>query len=398
MAAYDAIVVGLGTHGSAAAAELARRGAKVLGIERFARGHDLGSFVGRSRVIRLAYFEHPSYVPLLRRAWDRWLDLERETGVPPAGPSGGDSGSQERLLFRTGGLYAGPAASAIVEGSRRSAREHGLAHELLATDDLRRRFPWLRVDDGWSGLFEEQAGYVVPERCIAAHLAVAERHGAELRFEDGADDWYPDGSGFGVRTSGGRTERAERLVLTAGAWLPYFLPDLALPLSVERVPLFWLEPARPQGLERIPIYICETADGSFYGFPYLADQGLKVARHGTGDALRPRADRSEADKLDRSVRPGEEARVRAFVRRYLPEGDGPLRDAKVCMYTKTPDEHFIVDRHPGWPGVVFASACSGHGFKFASVMGEILADLAQGGRTALPIGFLSAARFGAMAS
>jgi sarcosine oxidase len=370
--AYDAIVVGLGAHGSATVAELARRGAKVLGIERFERGHAKGSFVGRSRIIRLAYFEHPDYVPLLRRAWERWLDLERETG--------------EELLHQTGGLYAGAAGSEIVTGSLRSAREHGLAHETLTTDDLRRRFPWLKVDDGMVGLFEKQAGYLVPEACIEAHLQVAERNGAELRFGDGVHDWYKDGSGFGVHTSGGTRDTAAHVVLTPGAWLPGLLPDLALPLAVERVPLFWFEPAKPEPFREIPVYIVETDQGSYYGFPYLADQGLKVARHGSGEATDP-------DRLDRAVRPDDDERVRRFVRRYLPDGEGPLREAVVCMYTKTPDEHFVIDTLPELPGVVYASACSGHGFKFGSVVGEILADLALQGHTALPVGFLSAARF-----
>jgi sarcosine oxidase len=374
LTAYDVIVVGLGAHGSATVAELARRGATVVGLERFARGHEMGSFVGRSRVIRTAYFEHPDYVPLLQRAWQRWLDLERETG--------------ERLLFPTGGLYAGRPGSAIVEGSLRSVRQHGLAHEVLEGDELRRRHPWLR-GEGLVAVIEERAGYLIPERAIAAHLGVAERRGAELRFTDGADDWYPepDGSGVNVHVASGATFRARSLVLAAGAWLPYFLPDLALPLTVERVPLFWYEPARPEALREIPVYIVETDDGSYYGFPYLDDQGFKVARHGTGDVTDP-------DHLQREARAGEDERVRRFVARYIPDGVGPLRETKICMYTRTPDEHFIVDRHPSYPRVVFASACSGHGFKFASVMGEILADLALDGSTSLPIQFLSMSRFG----
>lgn len=373
MAKYDAIVVGLGAHGSAAAAELARRGARVLGIDRFPRGHEMGSFVGRTRIIRTAYFEHPGYVPLLRRAWERWRDLERESG--------------ERILFQTGGINAGPPGSAIVEGALRSVREHGLAHEVLEGAELARRFPWLRAS-GLVAVVERQAGYLVPERAIAAHLAVAERRGAELRFDDGTDDWFPepDGSAVNVHTRSGATERAGALVLTAGAWLPYLLPDLALPLTVERIPLFWYEPWHADGLRDIPVYIVESPDGTYYGFPYLADQGLKVARHGGGRTAHP-------DRLEREVVAGEDAGVRAFIERYLPDGAGPLRASKVCMYTKTPDEHFVVDRHPRYPRIVFASACSGHGFKFASVMGEILADLALDGSTALPIGFLSAARF-----
>ncbi len=395
MTAYDAIVVGLGAHGSATVAELARRGAKVLGIERFERGHAKGSFVGKSRIIRLAYFEHPDYVPLLKRAWERWLDLERETGA--------------KLLHQTGGLYAGAVGSEIVTGSLHSAREHGLAHETLANDELRQRFPWLHVDDGMVGLFEEQAGYLVPEACIEAHLQVAERNGAELRFGDGVDDWYKDGSGFGVHTSAGTREAATHVVLTPGAWLPGLLPDVELPLAVERVALFWFEPAKPDPFRDIPVYIVETEEGSYYGFPYLADQGLKVARHGSGESLpvRRTSEKTEGgwvstsisipdpDRLDRSIRPGEDERVRRFVRRYLPGGEGPLRESVVCMYTKTPDEHFVIDKLPRLPGVAYASACSGHGFKFASVVGEILADLALAGQTAHPIGFLSASRFAA---
>jgi sarcosine oxidase len=393
MTAYDAIVVGLGAHGSATVAELARRGAKVLGIERFERGHAKGSFVGKSRIIRLAYFEHPDYVPLLRRAWERWLDLERETG--------------QKLLHQTGGLYAGAAGSEIVTGSLRSAREHGLAHDELTTDDLRSRFPWLKVDDGMAGLFEKQAGYLVPEACIEAHLQVAERNGAELRFGDPVDDWYKDGSGFGVHTAGGTRESTGGVVLCSGAWLAPLLPDVTIPLAIERVPLFWYEPDQPDAFRDIPVYLVETADGNFYGFPYLADQGLKVARHGSGDLMPVRRESRDVgggvrfgsfampnlDKLDREVHPGEDDRVRHFVRRYLPDGQGPLRDAIVCMYTKTPDEQFVIDTLPRLPGVAYASACSGHGFKFASVVGEILADLTLSGRTAHPIGFLSASRF-----
>jgi sarcosine oxidase len=369
---YDAIVIGLGTHGSATAAELARRGARVLGLERFARGHAMGSFVGRSRVTRTAYFEHPDYVPLLQRAWDRWEELERETG--------------ERVLFPTGGLYVGTPGSTIIDGVLRSAHDHSLPHEVLDASELARRHPWLRAD-GSVGVFEERAGYLIPERAIALHLGVAERHGAELRFEDGADDWSPgpDGSVIDVHTASGAFVRARSLVLTAGAWLSHFLPDLRLPLVVERVPLFWYEPRDAAPFRDMPVWIAETGDGSFYGFPYLPDQGLKVARHGTGEPADP-------DRMRREIADGEDERVRAFIRRYMPRADGPLRDAVVCMYTKTPDEHFIVDRHPRYPSVVFASACSGHGFKFASVMGEILADLALAGATALPIGFLGMGR------
>lgn len=368
----DAIVVGLGADGSAAAARLAERGAKVLGIEAFSRGHTNGSSGGLTRVIRLAYYEHPDYVPLLKRAWELWRDLERATG--------------EELLRQTGGVYAGPRDGELVAGSLRSAREHSLEHELLDPDALRERLPLFRFEPEWWGVAEATAGYLVPERAIAAHLALAERHGADLRFDERVLSWSKDGDGVRVTTDRG-TYRAEKLVIAAGAWNARLLPRIAPFLEVKRVPLFWFEPVSDRGaLATLPVYIVDSGHGhGCYGFPYLADQGLKIATHGAGTPADP-------DTVDRESHPADEAPIRAFIKQRLPAADGPLRLAKICMYTVTPDEHFIVDVDGP---VSYASACSGHGFKFASVMGEILADLALDGRTRQPIGFLSASRFAA---
>jgi sarcosine oxidase len=364
MAGFDVAVIGLGAMGSAAAYHLASRGARVLGLERFERGHSLASFGGRSRIIRLAYFEHPDYVPLLRHAWDAWRALERTSG--------------ETLLTQTGGLYAGPPDGELVSGSLRSAREHSLAHEMLDASEAMRRFPALRLNDGWSAIFEEQAGWLAPERSVEAHLRLAERAGATLRF-GAPGSLRRDGAGALVE-SGGQRDAVDRVVLTAGAWLAELLPALSGSLRVERVPLFWFGPVATVG--PLPVWIMESQDGDFYGFP-PDEHGLKLARHGMGDPADPNA-------LDRTPRPADEERVRAFARRHLPAADGPLRETHVCMYTRTPDGHFVIDRADD--RVVYASACSGHGFKFASVVGEILADLALDGRTEHPIGFLSAAR------
>ena len=365
MGAYDVAVIGLGALGSAAAYHLASRGARVLGLERFERGHTRASFGGRSRIIRLAYFEHPDYVPLLRAAWDGWRRLERASG--------------ETLLTQTGGLYAGPTDGELVSGSLRSARQHGLAHEVPDASEAMRRFPALRLDDAWSAVFEEQAGWLAPERSVETHLRLAERAGATLRF-GAPGSVRPDGARLLVE-SNGRRDAVDRVVLTAGAWMPEVLPLLAPVLEVHRVPLFWFEPVQPVG--PLPVWIFETPDGDFYGFP-PDEHGVKIARHGTGDPADP-------DALDRTPRAEDEERVRAFARHHLPDADGPLRDTHVCMYTRTPDGHFVVDRAAD-DRVVYASACSGHGFKFASVVGEILADLALDGRTDHPVGFLSAAR------
>ena len=368
----DAIVIGLGADGGAAAAHLAMRGARVLGLEAFARGHTNGSSGGLTRVIRLAYYEHPDYVPLLKRAWTLWRELEAATG--------------EELLRQTGGVYVGPRDGELVGGSLRSAREHGLEHELLDPAALRARLPLFRFDPDWWGLSEASAGYLLPEQAIAAHLALAERHGADLRFEERATAWTRDGDGVRVTTDRG-TYRAATLVIAAGAWNPRLLPQIAPLLQVKRVPLFWFEPvAERETLARLPVYIVDSGLGhGCYGFPYLADQGLKIATHGAGTPADP-------DRVDREAHPADEAPIRAFIRERLPVADGPVRMTKICMYTVTPDEHFIVDLDGP---VAYASACSGHGFKFASVIGEVLADLALDGATRHPIGFLSASRFAA---
>ncbi len=353
----DAIVVGLGAMGSAAAYHLARRGVRVLGLDVHAPGHMLGSSHGESRIIRMAYKEHPDYVPLLRRAYQLWADLEEESGEP--------------LLRITGGLFLGPLESGVVAGSLESARAHGLPHELLDSDEIRRHYPAFAPADGHVALYETAAGILYPERCIAAHLQGAARVGAELRHEEGVLGWEATDAGVEVTTTQGRYV-ADRLVLAAGAWLGGLLSSLRLPLQPERSPIFHLQPRRPELFEpdRLPIYVWEVDGGRmYYGLPHLKQPGAKVGRHHTGEACDP-------DTVNRDVTATDEADVRGFVSRYMPALNGPIASGIVCLYTNTPDEHFIVDRHPEQPHVVYASACSGHGFKFSAVIGEVLADLA----------------------
>jgi sarcosine oxidase len=343
----------------------------VLGFERFARGHTLGSSGGLSRIIRLSYYEHPDYVPLLRRAWDLWRELERESG--------------EVLLTETGGLYAGDPQGELVAGALKSARTHQLEHEVLDAPALRARYPLFEWPHGWQGLFERQAGWLAPERCIETNLRLAEQSGARLRFEEPIERWEPTRNGVRVTTATGTFE-ANQLVIAAGAWMAQLAPALAPELSVERSVLFWFEPtAERQAFARLPVYIVDDTDRLFYGFPYIVGQGVKVAGLHFGDTTDP-------DTVDRTASPRDEERVRTWLRRRMPLANGVRRDAKVCMYTNTPDANFIVDRLPGQPNVVVASACSGHGFKFSSVIGEILADLVLDGETRHPIGFLSADR------
>jgi len=373
---YDAIVVGLGAMGSATAYHLARRGRSVLAFDQFTPPHARGSSHGETRIIREAYFEHPSYVPLLQRAYALWHELEHNAG--------------DTLFVATGGLMLGTPDSAIVSGALRSAREHALRHEYLTAREVRSRFPALRPDDDMVAVLEPRAGVLFPERCVAAHLELARRGGAHLRCDERVLRYEAGADGVRVFTAQAHFDAAT-LIVTAGAWAARLLPDLKLPLQVERQVLYWFEPAAaaPFLPDRCPVHLWQF-DGQhfFYGFPDMrgsagAGTGVKVARHHDGVLVDP-------DTVDRAVSADEAAAMRSIVRRYLPGADGPLRQATVCVYTNTPDEHFWLDRHPAESQVLIASPCSGHGFKFASVIGEVLADLATTGQSAFDLGLFRA--------
>ena len=372
METFDAIVVGLGAHGSATAAELTRRGLRVAGLERFGRGETMGSSGGRSRMIRIAHYETPAYVPLARASWDRWRALETETGAS--------------ILTPTVGLYAGPPDSAVVAGSLAAARERAVDHEVLDADAIRRRWPVFEPADDTVAVVDVDAGMLNAEAAIRAHLLVAERGGADLRFGAAAIDWRPAASGGGVEveTAGGVVVGGDVLVLATGPWTPSFVPDLGLPVVVERQPVVWLEPVGGDAavddlaLEALPMWLWSTEIGTMYGFPWDAELGLKVALHHGGTVVDP-------DDVDRAVDATDVAVVRGFVRERMPSANGSVRSSTVCLYTNAPDDEFVIDRHPAVPGVAFASACSGHGFKFAPIVAEILADVATTGSSPRPI-------------
>ena len=350
--------------GSAAAAHAASRGKRVLGLEQFQAAHDQGSSHGRSRVIRLAYFEHPAYVPLLRRAYELWRRLEQETG--------------RRLLQITGGLMIGRPESEVVAGSLRSAREHHLDHEMLDAAQIRSRFPALTPDPDIVALFEHEAGIVFSEEAIRAHLDVAVDQGANVHFNERVEGWeIRPGGAIEVRTSRGRYQ-ADRLILAPGSWAPELFKINSLPLEVEPQQLHWFDPGggpAPFMPGRFPIYIWDLGNGiQFYGFPADDEGRVKVA-------------------FFRSKVKGEAA-IREALAPCIPAlANGALAETVSCKYTLTPDHHFVIGLHPQHSNVVIASPCSGHGYKFASVIGEILADLAIEGDSRHPIGLFSPRRF-----
>lgn len=375
MHTYDVIILGTGGVGSAAAYHLAKRGARVLGIDRFAGGHDRGSSHGETRVIRQAYFEHPDYVPLLLRAYDLWRTLESECGAD--------------LLHQVGLLQVGRPEGAVVRGVLEAARLHGLAVDSLSATETERRFPGFRVPEGSVGVFEPAAGYLKVEHCVLSHLALAKNCGAEFQFGSAAESWQNDGAGVAVRTEAGESFRAAKLVVTAGPWAPQMLAGLGVSMQVRRKHVYWFPTSEPTYHQDhgCPTYLYELPHGVFYGFPQIDELGVKAAEHSGGAAVdNPLTDERELD-------PADFARVDAFLTAHLPGVGRPMARRSACYYTMSPDEHFLVDRHPQHENVYFAAGLSGHGFKFTSVLGEALADLATTGKTALPIEFLGLRRF-----
>ncbi|MEV6597883.1 N-methyl-L-tryptophan oxidase [Actinoplanes sp. NPDC051346] len=371
MAIHDVIVIGLGGMGSAAAYHLAARGQRVLGLEQFGPAHDRGASHGGSRIIRQSYFESPEYVPLLLRAYELWEALAHDSG--------------RDVMTLTGGIMVGLPDSVTVAGSRRSAEQWDLPHELLDAADLRRRFPVMTPAPGEIALHEDRAGFVRPELTVRAHLDLAARHGADLRFHEPMTRWEPTADG-GVRvdTESG-TYTAGRLVLAPGPWAPRLLADLGLPFVVERQVQYWFQPSGgvdPFRPEALGVYIWEDRHGSqVYGFPAIdgPDGGAKIAFFRRGVPTTP-------ETVDREVDESEIATMAARARQHLPDLPGAFLRAKTCLYCNTPDEHFVIAAHPAHPSVTVACGFSGHGFKFVPVVGEILADLVMTGTTAHPIG------------
>lgn len=376
---YDIIVLGVGAMGSSACWHLAKRGLRVLGIEQYNIAHAHGSSGGDTRLVRQAYYEHADYVPLLRRAYEHWDAIGDETGSP--------------VLHRTGGLYLGRPDRPFIAGSRKAAEQHGIAYDMLDNAEVARRFPQFAVPENFAAMYEHDAGFVYSERAIAAFALQASVHGAKILSNERVTNWSADAHGVTVDTNLGR-HTADRLIIAAGPWAATVASEFAPLLTVTRQVLGWVDPpnSADYAMGRFPCWGIEddtpNFDGVYYGFPMVdpAD-GLKLAHHAAGEPI------AHPNELDRSVHESDANDFRPVLDRFLPGAAGPTRRIHVCMYTCSPDHHFIIDRHPDEPRVTIATGFSGHGFKFASVVGEALADLSTEGRSDLPIGFLGLDRF-----
>jgi sarcosine oxidase len=372
MPQYDVIVVGLGVTGIATLAELARRDVRAIGIERHAVGHDLGSSHGETRMIRLGYFEHPSYVPLLRRTYELWRGLEAATGT--------------KLLHVTGIAEMGTPDSEIVAGTLAASQMHGLPHEVLDATEAMRRFPAFRLPNDFVCVFQPDGGFVAVEAAIETLAAQARAHGAHILTHAEVQSVKPSVGGVRVATSRGDID-ARSAVIAAGSWMTQLVRKL--PLRVTRQVMTWFATPQP-GLfapGRFPVFLLGSRHGNHYGFPSSDGRTVKIAKHHHFDET------VDPDRVERKISTADEKAIRAALTEFIPAADGPLANAKTCLYTVTPDHDFIVDRLPDAPYIVLASACSGHGFKFAPVLGEVLADLATKGETGYDIERFRLSRF-----
>ncbi len=371
---FDIGVIGLGAMGSASTAALARSGAHVVGFDRLDPPHTMGSTHGHTRIIREAYYEHPLYVPLVRRAYELWAELEREAG--------------EALLVQTGGVMAGPEDGALFAGALESARTHSIDHEILSSLELKERYPAFAPREDWVALVEKRAGFLKPERCVSAMLARAKRDGAELRTGERVMGWLRDGGAIRIRTDKSSVT-VDRLVVAAGAWLPSLFESLGvhLPLEIERQLSHWFRPHEDKGYftpADCPIALWDMPGGDVFATFPNDGHGIKCGMHHAGAATTP-------DAVNRTVSAAENAAARELLEQVMPGAGGEVVESRVCLYTNTPDHHFVMD----WADdrVLVVSPCSGHGFKFAISIGEIVGQLATGERSWLDLSPFSLKRF-----
>lgn len=355
---YDVIVIGVGAMGSATVYELAKRGKRVLGLEQFDIPNDQGSSHGVNRIIRLAYYEHPSYVPLLRRSYELWHEIE--------------ASAREKLLYTTGSIDTDREDGEVFAGSLESCEIHDIPHEVLTAAETNRRFPGYLLPDGHFSLLQPDGGFLLSERCIVAFANAATAQGADIHAREAVTGWDVSASGT-VKVTTDRSEYdAGTLVITTGAWSEKLIPGLKGKVSAERQALGWFQPSQPAMFspESFPVFNAMFEEGRYYGFPAFGIPGFKIGRYHHLD------ERVDADEVSREITAADEEVLRTAVERYFPSANGPVMTMKTCMFTNSPDEHFIIGSPLDTPQVSFAAGFSGHGFKFASVVGEIMADLA----------------------
>ena len=373
---YDVIVIGVGSMGSAACYHLAKQGQKVLGLEQFDITHENGSHAGQSRIIRKAYGEATFYVPLLERAYENWATLEAET--------------ETQVFYKNGMVYFGTPDSPFLQTVRASSAQYNIPLNELSEEDCTKKYPQFQLPSNFLRLEEPNAGFLTPERCIRLMVEQARYHGATIQSHTKVLHWRYEKGTVTVTTSS-TTYQAKKLVITAGPWAHQLAGQFTPKLTVTRQPFAWVQPKQKElfQAENFPCWLLRNNGEDYYGFPIVpikefgAPMGLKLGKH------HPGGEATDPDQVDRNARPADEKALVDFLHEFIPQGYQNTLAMKTCLYTKTADEHFIVDYLPGHDqNVTIATGFSGHGFKFVSVIGEILADLAAKGKTALNIDFL----------
>jgi sarcosine oxidase len=374
MSGPQIVVIGLGAIGSAALCQLARRRVRATGIEQFDIGHDRGSSHGPTRIFRLAHFENVSYVPLLRRAYALWRELE--------------NCANQHLISLTGVVEIGPTNGELVRGTLAAAQRYNLPHEVLDAKELMRRYPTYKLPENFAAVLQPDGGIIQASRAIEANIRIAEEAGALIRTGEKVLAIEPTGKNLRIKTDRAEID-ADGAIIAAGPWLKSLLPELGMPLRVTRQVVGWFEPddAVEFSAERFPVFLLESKYGIHYGFPSYATKGIKVSKHHHSE------DMVQPETYDRNVSANDEAIIRAPLAEYLPGANGRLLDAQTCLYTMTPDDTFIIDHMPGFPHIAIASPCCGHGFKFSPVVGEIVVDLVTHGTTANDISQFRLQRF-----
>lgn len=372
---FDVIVLGIGGMGSATCYHLAKRGLRVLGLEQFQIGHAYGSSHGETRAIRRAYFEHPDYIPLLNRAYDLWEGLAAE--------------AQKDILTKNGMvIYGNPTTSTVYQGTLLSALTHDIPLDEMTSSEALDRFPMYQPSSEMGALFEPGAGFLQVEMAVRAHAELATASGAFLREGVCVKSYHATKDHVNVHTDQGDFTAA-KLVITGGPWNTKLLKDLGMPLKLQRIFQCWFKASKEHDLKQdVPCFAFHLSDDFYYGFPMLDGKTIKIASHASGEPINDPSEKRDADML-----PSKLALLQKFIRMYLPYASTELARKSPCIYTMTPDENFIIDSHPQHPNVSFATGFSGHGFKFSTVVGEILADLAQHGKTSHPIDFLKIRKF-----
>lgn len=349
---FDIIIIGAGAFGSSAAYHLSKTNKRVLVIDKHHPPHSFGSSHGKTRIIREAYFENPIYVPLVRQAYTLWDELEKE--------------SSENLFLKTGGLMIGNKQSHVIEGTLNSAFQYNINHEILDHEQTNEKFPLLNSDRNTIAVYEKNAGILFPEKCIHAALQIAGLNGVKMNFNEFVVSIKQHGSDIEIKTDQ-ETYLTEKCIISAGAWMSKLLPELKLPLKTTRQVLFWYKADENSGISSLPVFIWNTENGKhFYGFPDKGD-GFKIAFHDKGNECDP-------DNLNRNVSETEVEEMNETIKQHF-TFSATYKESVVCIYTNTPDDHFIIDHHPADKNIIIASPCSGHGFKFSSVIGRILADI-----------------------